>query len=313
MALGAPKHSDPLAAFASGRADADPGAEQARRDLSAQLPAGLSIDVESCFPDFSGKGAIRANQRRLGYLHDAAPLLRACLESDETIRYFALGREHLWWETLGAGHWATLLNRKLLVATDRRLLYAHANNKGGVIRHVNHIPRSAIKKVKGLLASCTFVLGQGQRVFQLTIPERKQLELMFPDENPNASGGIELLCPACFAAHAEHVDRCSACRLELKSPRIAAQRSLMLPGWGSFYAGSRGHGWLQAVRGAFLWLIAGGTLAASASNSELFTMGVVFACLIPLEHGIGALMSRAIAKKGLTALDLRLPADRLRL
>lgn len=303
--------SDPLAAFASGRADADPGAEQARRELEAQLPEGLTVDAAACFPDFSGKSAIRANQKRLGYLHGAAPLLRACLEPGETIRYFCLGREHVWWETLGAGHWAALLSRKLLFATDRRLLYVHSDGKGAVLRYVNQIPKSAIKKVKGMLASCTFVLGKGRRVFQLTIGERKLLELAFDGENPNASGGVELLCPACFTPHAEHVEQCSSCRAPFKSPKTAGLRSLLVPGLGAFYSGSKGHGWLQALRGGMLWLVVLGTLAGGAAGDrELLQLGVVFACLLPLELGISALMARALAKRGLIALDLRLPASR---
>lgn len=309
-AVVAPKSHDPFAPFASGNASADPQEEEARRELAQSMPEGLRVDVPSCFPEVTGWKATRANKARLGFLTNSASVLRACLKPTETIRYVCLAREQVWWEMFGAGQWSMLLNCSVLVATNERIVLVHSDGKGRPSNYVNQIPLTAIRTIKGWLARVTINTQNTSRRFNVGYGDRDNLKRVLPQQDTMVSGNAEYLCAACFAPSAEHIERCPSCDTHFKSPKTAAMRSLLLPGLGTWYVGNKGFAGLQLARGIILWLIMIGLFAGAISSSrhdgELLGLVLFFGVLLAFTHGMDALISRASARKGLIANDLRL-------
>jgi hypothetical protein len=306
--------NDPLAPFAAGSAEPDPRGEEAWRAFQAQIPEGLNVDAATCFPDDGGPRTTRANKNRLGYLRSAAPVLRACLFPEELIRFICLGREYVWWEMFGAGRWAMLLNSNLIVLTDRRILLMRADGSGRPRRYLNHIPLEAIAQIKGFLGRGTIAMKSRSRHYNMGTADRAQLKKLVVDRNENAAGGEELLCPACFEANSSFVAHCPSCQVRFKSPKAAALRSLLLPGLGSWYVGEKVLGVLQMFRGVILWIIfiamTAGAFSRARRAGDLAIIAAILGVGLIFAHAIDALLSRASAKKGLIALDGRLPADR---
>lgn len=297
--------------FAAGTADSDPTAEQARRELAAQIPEDVKVDLGSCFPEVTGRKATRSNKARLGYLNNCASVLRACLRRDETIRYLSFAREYVWWETFAAGHWALLLNSCVMVVSDARVLLIHCDRKGRPSRYVNQIRTDVIKQTKGFLGRVTIVLPSQKRRFNVGYGDRAALKRVLPEKNNVVTGAAELLCPACFTATREHVLECSSCGAPFKSPRTAAIRSALLPGLGALYTGDTGFAVLQIIRAIVMLLILFSVIAWGLGGGEPDALGVIiFVGLIAaMTYTIDVAFSYANAKKGLIALDQRLPSD----
>jgi hypothetical protein len=307
------KDADPLAPFAAGEASPDPKGEQATRELASRLPPGIRIDLATCFPQSGGWREKRANEARLDLIQKNAAVLERCLSGRDRVRYIVLVREQLWWEAFAAGQWAMLLNRNVLVATDEKLLIIHADGKGRPIHFVNQIPYGAIKKLSGFLATMTILTTKEKRVFNTQSAARKAIVPLVPiGPKEAATGGLEYLCPACFAPSPRHVEQCASCLAKFKSPGTAAMRSLFVPGLGTWYVGNKGFAALQLVRASLLWLflLAIGLHALTSAKRDrgdavLFLFLLVF---VLLTHVMDSAISRAQAKKGLIATDGKVPS-----
>src|SRR5262245_34368674 len=137
----------PVSPFSPGKAEIDPTAAENRGRLAAEIPEGLRVDLDTCFPELTGFLVSKMNKRRLGALINAAPLLLRCLEREEIIRYFTIGTSQNALDYLASGHWSMLFNQRLLVLTETRLLVIDCDGKGRPHAFLNAVPLDAVKNV----------------------------------------------------------------------------------------------------------------------------------------------------------------------
>lgn len=303
-----PASADP---FAPGAAEIDPSGEEARRTFAARLPAGLRVDAQTCFLGGAASKVAKKNQARLDILERNAPVLLRTVGPDDRIKLVASAHEHIWWEAFTAGQWAALMNRCVLIITEQKVIIIRCDRKSAPVMYANQIPFTALKKVGGILASLTLTLKDGSRKFRLERSVRQEIEALIQLPSGTPTGGLEHLCPACFAPSATHVERCPSCQTEISSPATAFKRSVILPGLGSWKLGATGFGILQMIRAGILWIMTLGFAALANSEHEDGAWAAVFVlAFITLGvHVTDALAARAQAGRGLIALDARLPTS----
>jgi hypothetical protein len=280
----------------------DSTARAARAELEAKLPKEVAVDFEALFPKLTGWGVAKRNRLRAELLARLAPVLRAALKPSEKVLLMSQGIVNLWWEQMFMGAWAGLINRTALVLTNERLLLVHLSGKEPE-SFVNQVPRAAFKKVKAGLFSLVLKLGKGQIVLS-GVPgaEKKTLRDALP-VNQQAQGGLEYLCSTCFAMHTTHVEVCSRCGVQFKSPRTEALRSLLLPGLGDFYLGHRSLAVMEMMGSLVTWAVVIALIAGSAGKLDVILLAVV---ILALANGTDGAVTHAQGKKGLMSLDGKL-------
>jgi len=278
--------------------------EAVRAELRSQIPEGFAIEMAEAFPLTSGWGVKKRNQQRVDWIRRAAPLLERILEPGERIRHLTLGNVSYPLELVMMGAWAQMINRTLIVFTSSRVLMIHSDGRGQPRSFVNEIPLQAIKKMKGgFLGSLQIAAGKGTRNFAGIPKDSRKVIDGFVHPNPGATGSFRHLCSSCFAAHDQHLDRCSRCNSTFKSPKTAALRSLILPGLGDWYIGHRGFAALEMIGSIFVWII---VIALIAEEGVVgFVLGLI---LLGLVNGMDAILTYFQAKKGLMSSDGALPS-----
>lgn len=287
----------------------DPQTRAARIELEAKLPKGIAIDVGALFPRLEGWGVAKQNLRRTQLLVRLAPVLKAALRPNETVLYAAATIVNFWWEQLFMGVWAQVINRTALVVTTERLLFVHLHGKEPG-SYANQVPRAAVKKVSTGLFSTVLKLATGKVTLSgVPGPDKKALKALIVP-NGQGKGGLEHLCPCCFAVHPKHVESCMPCGTHFKSPRTAALRSLLLPGLGDYYLGHRGLAALEMLGSLVTWMVVIMLVAGTIPDVDRATGLLVALAVLALANGSDAALTHAQGKKGLMSLDGTLPAVR---
>ncbi len=290
--------------------DQDPRAE-----LQAQLPSSLELRFDEVFPNLTGWGVKKRNQKKAKVIARAEPVLRHALEDGEVIRHVAVGIRNVWWEAVTIGWITYYMNHTTLVLTDRRVLAIHTDTSHKPRLFANSIALDRVKKTKtGLLFGyLNLKLGKGSLQYtRIAKAEATRFKALMPGR-PNASGGAQHLCPACFLTTDDYGEVCGRCGAEFKDPKVAALRSLVVPGLGDWYLGHRGFalfemfgsavGWLLLLWSLFMYLVTTDPEAKVGALGSLLFFGVAVA----LGHIVDAAVTHGQAKKGQHSMDLLLP------
>jgi ssDNA-binding Zn-finger/Zn-ribbon topoisomerase 1 len=256
-------------------------------------------------PNKKGRYKTRLNKLKLKLLGTVQAPLDALLEQDEQVLHVAAATAYYPVELIFGNGWLTMLyNRYVVVGTNRRLVAVNTNYKMTKPTHyLFQFPYPALKKVSRGLFGTSLVLTRkkGKRRTFTGIKRTLAAEMKnFISANIDLSLSVdtrtfphENLCPACYKALPAKVPSCSRCRAQFKSPRKAALRSLLLPGWGDIYLGHRFLGGLELLGSLLVWGAAAGLLL---SNDPTVLGMVVFMLLI--FNGFDSLLTLHMARKG---------------
>lgn len=257
---------------------------------------------------FSADGwrARRRSKRRLKLLRKIDEPLREMLRDDERVFFVTSGVLHpsfLEWYFLGVVLY--YMSRRAIVLTNQRILLIQIDSRKRPGEMRNEIAYTAVARLKNSWMGNTRIdFHNGDRVLltRVSRADRKWLaEILewFTErlEVPSADSALENLCPHCYVTVRGHPSTCTACGGAFKSPRRAASLSLVYPGAGDLYLGHNVFAVLELLGATLIW----GVLIVTAWDPAVRLGGALIAIgiVVLFFHGIDALTTRHIARKGL--------------
>lgn len=255
-------------------------------------------------------GQRRLAKRKLKLLKLIDPELQNILEPDETVFFVSNGTLVNTAEQLFIGWAAYYYNATAFVFTTKRVLLIHIKDlktRGVFLRSIDY---ADIRRVKGsLFSGFKIQLRNGSTLTFSRVPGADRKELVeflnqvldtTAPKDPQAIG-MRNLCPNCLTDYGEAlVPGCHCCGQEFKTGRKAAIRSLILPGLGDIYLGSKVLGTLELVFMGFLWLMLLVAFIATLSDG-----GSLLVALLPMivlwafVHPADAIKAYYMGSKGL--------------
>ena len=289
-------------------------ARPAPGELAAEFPEARQIqrlekyDLASIFPERDGYFARKAIRRKIGLLIQLSPLLARILGEQERVLFVGRGIIQYLVEILLGNGWLTYYyNIHALVFTDQRILLINIKNNGQPKHMLHQIRYGAIQSWKGpslIGGGVVIKFNAGKKLTLVHIPRRDGRLMKMVVERmqgmptigslTNATESFQHLCPSCFTEISKDVDACPGCRTAFKTPRKAALRSLLLPGWGDIYLTHRVLGALEllgSVTLVSLFLIA--LLWGDLRQAVPFLIFILF------YHTLDAALTYRMGKKGL--------------
>lgn len=118
----------------------------------------------------------------------------------------------------------------------------------------------------------------------------------------DAFAATENLCPHCYAEVEGFPLVCGGCGKPFKSARTAGLLSLLFPGFGDVYLGHWGFGTMEVLGASLIWLsVFLPVLLPIEGQPPLSTaeLGSTAALLLGMMHGVDALFTRHIGRKGI--------------
>lgn len=295
----------------SRKAEASPAPPAPSSAMAGELPAIESFEPQKYAlehllqPNKKGRYKTRLNKLKLKLLGAVQGTVDQLLDRDEQVMTVAGGLAYYPAELIFGNGWMTqFYNRYILVGTNKRLVAINTNFKMNKPTHyLFQFPYNEIKKVTRGLFGTSLVLARKKNKRRIFTGIKRALSaelkaFIGSRIDPSASLDADTqsqqnLCPSCFKPLDNGLSTCPNCRALFKSPRKAALRSLLLPGWGDIYLGHRLLGFFEML-GSILILTFCATLLISNNPSDL-AVGLVF---LLIYNGMDSLLSRHMAKKG---------------
>ena len=255
-------------------------------------------------------GERRSAKRKLKLLKLIDQEVRNIVDEDEKVFYVTDGVLVNTFEQFFIGWVAYYYNLSAFVFTTKRVILIHLKGlkKRGV--YLRSIEYADMRAVKGsALSGFKIQLVNGKTLTFSRVPgvDRKALGGFLNQvldggaPRDKQALGMRNLCPDCLSDYGEVlVGECHHCGMRFKTPRKAALLSLLMPGLGDIYLGSRSLGLLELCVMGFLWLsmIIGAIGEISAGVSivgPLVMMAIVWIFI----HPIDAIKSFHMGSKGL--------------
>jgi len=291
--------------------DAVPASASHNRAIVSEFPEVTAFASQKyalahlLLPDKKGRYKTRLNKLKLKLLGAVQSTLEKLLDQDEQVLHVAAGTAYYPAELFFGNGWMTILyNRYIIVGTDKRLVAVNTDYKMKKPTHyLFQFPYNGIKKVSRGLFGTSLVLTRkkGKRRIFNGIKRSLAAELhafirskIDPTSNLSADAlPQDNLCPTCFTPLAGKLASCPKCHARFKSPRKAALRSFMLPGWGDVYLGHRFLGVCEMLGSLLIWGIIIAMLFSDDPANLI--MGLV---VLLFYNGVDALLTLHMAKKG---------------
>lgn len=283
----------------------DPSLQLVERyqELLARRDGDLPYDFHSLFPE-GGFWTRRASQKRLAFLKKIDEPLRAMLRPGERVLFLTHAIGYSLWESYFLGLLIQYLNRRALVLTTERLLLVQIDSR---LRARELRSQIELRAIVGLgrtgFGNTLLRTASGGRYVFIRLPrgDRKHLSTLAAAAGPSQAiaggGGMQHLCPHCYAAVEGSPSECPSCNSAFKSPARAGWLSLLFPGLGDLYLGHRWFGIGGILMAACFWL----TFLFAMSDPQL-RGGVEIASFAAtgflLLHARGAVATLHIARKG---------------
>lgn len=281
--------------------------------LAAEFPEVRGIqrlekyDLASIFPERDGYFARKAIRKKIGLLTRLSPLLARILGEQERVLFIGRGIIQYLAEIFFGNGWLTYYyNIHALVFTDQRILLINIKNNGQPKHMLHQIRYGAIQRWKGpsLIGGVVIKFNAGKKLTLVHVPRRdggvmkNVVERMQGTPTvgslPTAGESFQHLCPSCFAEIPKDIYACPGCRTAFKTPRKAALRSFLLPGWGDIYLTHRLLGTLELLGSAALVILLVITLLWGELGDSM-----VFLILLLVYHALDAALTYHMGKKGL--------------
>jgi hypothetical protein len=281
-------------------------------ELGLALDPEIQFHLPTVFPTISGWGAKGRIKRKHQLIVRVQDRLKQALRPGEEVLYVARGVQYKFSEQYFMGIWANLINQTVFVLTNLRLLMFQADTKGRPRHTFWMIYYSQIKTFQATWTGNVLLYlrdGTKLRFTGFTKVARKEMPRIFEQTlqsyrelgfNPEVTQSRENLCSFCMQVVPRDEYRCPHCTAEFWHPGDVAVRSLIFPPWGDFLLRHWGLAVVKLVAFGFIWLGFIAVLTDVARKPpELLGTLLVFLFILAAEHGVAALLTYYIAKKGL--------------
>jgi len=278
-------------------------------ELFELSPVSSPYEFDQIF-DCKGFFSKRLSKLKLKQLKILDPVIRAMLKPGERVFYLTDGIKVNSFEQMFIGWIMYYYNHNAFIFTSERILLIHLTGKKKIGKFVGVIHYQDLLQAKpSSFGSLQLKFRNKKRIIfsRVARKDRKFIKsFLTPLIQENAkhvdkeASAITDLCPACYEpVLKKDACACGHCESEFRTPKQAALRSLLLPGLGDIYLGSR-LGYLEIAFMLILWislivgniqLIADGEDPAGVWTGTLFFMGVI--------HVIDAFKAHYVASKGI--------------
>lgn len=253
-------------------------------------------------------GAKRLSKMKFKILKRLDPLLGKMLNENEQVFYISYGVQSAPLEQMFMGWMVYLLNRRVFIFTNKRILLIQVKGKFAPWDLLSQIPYDNIEKIKRSFANICIIYTNGKSVVfsGMSGYDRKSIPLItekirekrgIPENT--VSAGAEKLCPYCFSVISGFPSGCDSCKRPFKSAAKAGLLSLLFPGFGDFYLGHRYFALLEIIGTAIIWLI---ILSPASESDEPMSLSerLIFAVVFFIfAHGMDALVTFFTGRKGI--------------
>ena len=217
-------------------------------------------------PNKRGGYKNRKNKFKIRILKAVHAILNEILEDGEKVMRVGKGTAYYPAEILlGNGILTMMYNYYAIACTNRRLLFININSRITRPTHFfSQMSYEDIKKMKqGLLLNHLILYRTSGKRRIFTSVKRyllKELKEFIPLRKDtvrpagHSTESLENLCPSCFVPLPKGLIACPKCKVNLKEPRRAFFKSLVLPGWGDIYLGHRALGILELIGSVIVWV-----------------------------------------------------------
>lgn len=290
--------------------------DSARRfeDLHGLTSHDMPYDFGKVF-NGENRGARSRSRKKFKLLKKIHHQIQGMLEEDETVLHISSGLKHSFLEELIAFlfgvaplFFLAVVNGRALVFTTQRILLIHISRGDRPARQglkfqvrypeITQARRTFLGNLKLRFrngSKTTFVkIHKRDRVFIQNEIERmgnQPVDSLF--DTPVPPSGIENLCPQCHEVVQGFPEGCPTCDINFKSSKKAGWLSMIIPGAGDFYLGYRKSGIFEIIITIFIWISVFQPI--NGQRFDFITILIVFLIV----HGLDALHSRYVAKKGL--------------
>jgi hypothetical protein len=268
---------------------------------------------------FHSKGffAKRLSKQKMKVVKQFDRDLREMLAKEERVFHVSWGIHYSVVEAYFLGMWHYMLNRRVLVFTDRRILILQADSRRKFMDLKAQVRYESITKIaRWRMGVMAFALRDKTTLTLTGLPRRDRKVVreyiqsridVLKSQSPGATGpGIENLCPHCYSTVRDFPPRCRSCGGVFKSPRKAFWLSFLFPGLGDWYLGHKFLGVMEGCGALAMWAVVGlgvsEGIADEASSEGIavwIVLAAVAACLFMAVHGVDALVTRHTARKGI--------------
>lgn len=250
--------------------------------------------------------ARRLSAKKLKLLRAIDETLRPMLAQGEKVHFVTWGNRSSFWESYFLGWIAYSLNRRAIILTDSRIILLHIDWRMRPRIFRSQVRYLAIDTLTWPLLGGTKLKLRRKKTHHFThVPRRDRLHIReFVRRKKMEFRGyaadrtdIQHLCPYCHKPVVGSPPKCLPCRVGFKSPAKAALLSLLFPGLGDLYLGHKTYAVVEILFAALIWL---GFLLPDLESPESLTVKLIAAGFVfGLMHGVDALATRHIARKGL--------------
>ncbi|MBI1315118.1 hypothetical protein GC176_27825 [bacterium] len=279
-------------------------------ELSLTLDEAIPYRLSSMFPKLEGWGVRKEIRNKVKLIRNIEPCLSDLLRAGEEILYVAKGVQYSLLEAqFIGGLWANMINQTVFVVTNLRLIMINSNSKGVPKHTFWMIYYSQIDKAKaGFSGVLNLKLRDGKKLkfTGFTKLDRKTMPPLFEQAvetyqkhgfDPETSQSREFLCNVCYQAVPRHLYACDDCGTTFWKPSQVAIRSLIFPAWGDFLMKH----YPLAVMEIFGYLLTWFFIIAIVSDAaSVADVAVDVALILFFAHGVDAVATLMVAKKGLT-------------
>ncbi len=275
------------------------------QDLLIRRPEDHPYVFASLFSN-DGWAARRQSKKKLKLLKQIDATCRSMLDDGETVHFVTVGNGVSFWESYLLGWIAYYINRRAIILTDRRIILLQVDRKCRP-----HTLRSQLRYPTiyhhgtSFLGRLKLTMRGGKKHLLAYMPRKdrgrlRQLidhkKLEFKAYKPEALD-MENLCPYCHRLVAGRPKQCAHCTGRFKSSTKAVLLSLLFPGLGELYLGHTPFAVLEIIGAATLWV--GFLLSIPMASTGPLPMALGAAVLFVFMHGLDALTTRYIARKGI--------------
>lgn len=295
-------------------ADSAAAVQAKLQQLGIQLDPDLPYRLDTMFPRLEGWGAKGELKRKGKVIRNIEPRLAEMLRPGEEILYIAKGVQYSFAEQYFMGIWAMTINQTVFILTNVRLLMIRTNGDGKPKQTAWMIYYSQIETLKGSwtgMLSLKLRDGKSLQFSGFSKSDRQTMPAVFENAleeyrarnfDPRVTQSLENLCGFCHTRVPKAEFECRRCGAEFWRPMPVAIRTLLIPSWGDIVLKHYIVAAAEMVGYLFTWGVILALLFGALRDGNpaaIFGTVVVAFILLVFFHGIDAIVTYFVAKKGL--------------